>query len=148
MKSKKNTYYLVHTSAMPEVLEKTVQVNEMLSRGEVKTIYEAVDKVGISRSAYYKYRNHVFPFYEMGKGRIVTISLMMDHVAGCLMAVLKEIARVRGSIVTINQNIPYLQVANATISLETKDLIVHVEELIKNLQVIEGVREVKIMGNE
>ncbi|RQD72581.1 MAG: ACT domain-containing protein [Tindallia sp. MSAO_Bac2] len=148
MKSEKNTYYLVHTSAMPEVLEKTVQVNEMLSRGEVRTIYEAVDKVGISRSAYYKYRNHVFPFYEMGKGRIVTISLVMDHVAGCLMAVLREIARVKGSIVTINQNIPYLQVANATVSIETRDLNVHVEELINNLKVIDGVREVKIMGNE
>ncbi|SFH88731.1 chorismate mutase [Tindallia magadiensis] len=148
MGTKKNTYYLVHTSAMPEVLEKTVQVNEMLGRGEVKTIYEAVDKVGISRSAYYKYRNYVFPFYEMGKGRIITIALTMDHIAGCLMAVLKEIARVQGSIVTINQNIPYLQIANATISLETKDLTVNVEELISYLRSIEGVREVKIMGNE
>ena len=148
MKSEKNSYYLVHTSAMPEVLEKTVQVNEMLNRGEVKTIYEAVDRVGISRSAYYKYRNYVFPFYEMGKGRIITLSLVMNHVAGCLLEVLKEIARVSGSIVTINQNIPYLRVANVTISLETKDLSINIEELIRNLNQISGVHEVKILGND
>ena len=148
MKSEKNSFYLVHASAIPEVLQKTVQVNEMLNRGEVKTIYEAVERIGISRSAYYKYRNCVFPFYEMGKGRIVTLSMVMDHVSGCLLEVLKEIARGNGSIVTINQNIPYLQTANVTISLETKDLSVDIEELIRNLNQISGVYEVTIMGND
>jgi chorismate mutase len=146
--SQKHTYYLVHHQAIPEVLFKTVQVNEMLGKGLVNTIYEAVEQAGISRSAYYKYRNYVFPFYEMSKGRIITLSLLLDHVSGCLLEVLKEIARVDGSIVTINQNIPYLQVANVTVSLETMDLTVNVETLIQRLKRINGIHEVKIIGKE
>jgi len=144
----KHTYYMVHHKALPEVLLKTVQVNEMLSKGKVNTIYEAVEQAGISRSAYYKYRHHVFPFYEMSKGRIVTLAMLLDHVSGCLLEVLKEIARVNGSVVTINQNIPYLQVANVTVSLETMDLTVNIETLIQRLRKINGIHEVKIVGKE
>lgn len=148
MDQEKHTYYLVHHQALPEVLLKTVQVNEMLSKGKVNTIYEAVEQAGISRSAYYKYRHHVFPFYEMSKGRIVTLAMLLDHVSGCLLEVLKEIARVNGSVVTINQNIPYLQVANVTVSLETMDLTVNIETLIQRLRKINGIHEVKIVGKE
>lgn len=148
MESQKHTYYLVHHQVLPEVLFKTVQVNEMLGKGLVNTVYEAVELAGISRSAYYKYRNHVFPFYEMSKGRIITLSLLLDHVSGCLLEVLKEIARADGSVVTINQNIPYLQVANVTVSLETIDLKVNVETLIHRLKKINGIHEVKIVGKE
>mgnify|MGYP001068709533 CR=1 FL=1 len=148
MGEEKNTYFLVHREALPEVLLRTVQVNEMLNKGLVHTIYQAVEKAGISRSAYYKYRNHVFPFYEMGKGRILTLSLLLDHVSGCLLEVLKEIAYVDGSIVTINQNIPYLQVANVTISLETMNLKVNIETLLQRLKKINGIYEVKIVGKE
>lgn len=148
MESAKQTYYLVHHQVMPEVLLKTVQVNEMISKGQTNTIYEAVEKAGISRSAYYKYRNHVFPFYEMSKGQIVTVSILMDHVSGSLLEVLKEIAGAEGSIVTINQNIPYLQVANVTISLETTNLAVNIETLLQRLTRISGVHQVKIVGKE
>ncbi|MEN1762095.1 ACT domain-containing protein [Anoxynatronum sibiricum] len=148
MEQEKHTYYLVHHQALPEVLLKTVQVNEMLSKGKANTIYEAVEQAGISRSAYYKYRHHVFPFYEMGKGRIITLAMLLDHVSGCLLEVLKEIARVNGSVVTINQNIPYLQVANVTVSLETMDLTVNIETLIQRLRKINGIHEVKIVGKE
>ncbi|SMP68255.1 ACT domain-containing protein [Anoxynatronum buryatiense] len=148
MEQEKHTYYLVHHQALPEVLLKTVQVNEMLSKGKANTIYEAVEQAGISRSAYYKYRHHVFPFYEMSKGRIITLAMLLDHVSGCLLEVLKEIARVNGSVVTINQNIPYLQVANVTVSLETMDLTVNIETLIQRLRKINGIHEVKIVGKE
>ena len=148
MNTEKHTYYLVHHHALPEVLQKTVQVNEMLSKGQAHTIYEAVEQVGISRSAYYKYRHHVFPFYEMSKGRIITLALLLDHVSGCLLEVLKEIARVEGSVVTINQNIPYLQVANVTISLETMNLTVNIETLVQRLGKMNGIHEVKIIGKE
>ena len=148
MDKNRHTYYLVHHEAVPEVLMKTVQVNEMLSKGQVNTVYEAVELVGMSRSAYYKYRHHVFPFYEMSKGRIITLSMLLDHVSGCLLEVLKEIAQADGSVVTINQNIPYLQVANVTISLETMDLKVNIETLIQRLRKINGIHEVKIVGKE
>jgi len=144
----KHTYYLVHHQALPEVLLKTVQVNELLGKGQVNTIYEAVEQSGISRSAYYKYRHHVFPFYEMSKGRIITLELLIDHVSGSLLEVLKEIANVDGSVVTINQNIPYLQVANVTISLETMNLKVNIEQLIQQLSKIGGIHKVKIVGKE
>ena len=148
MAPEKNTYYLVHHKALPEVLLRTLQVNEMLGKNQANTIYEAVEQAGISRSAYYKYRNYVFPFHEMSKGRIITLSMMLDHIPGTLLEMLKEIARAEGSVVTINQNIPYLQVANVTVSIETMNLIVDVETLIGRLKKINGIHEVNIVGKE
>lgn len=65
--SEKSTFYLVREEILPEAIKKTIKVKEILKRGEIKTINEAVEKMGLSRSAYYKYKDFVFPFYEASK---------------------------------------------------------------------------------
>jgi len=55
----------------PCILKKTIKVKEILKLGEVKTINEAVEKMDLSRSAYYKYKDYVFPFFEIAQGKIV-----------------------------------------------------------------------------
>ena len=61
----KNTFYLVREEILPEAIKKTIKVKEILKRGEARTINEAVEKMGLSRSAYYKYKDFVFPFYDV-----------------------------------------------------------------------------------
>ena len=85
---------------------KTIKVKEILKRGEIKTINEAVERMGLSRSAYYKYKDYVFPFYEASKEKIITLSLLLEHKAGVLSRVLNTVASDSGSIMTINQGIP------------------------------------------
>ncbi len=65
--SEKSTFYLVREEILPEAIKKTIKVKEILKRGEIRTINEAVEKMGLSRSAYYKYKDYVFPFYEAKK---------------------------------------------------------------------------------
>ena len=107
--SDKSTFYLVREEILPEAIKKTIKVKEILKRGEIKTINEAVERMGLSRSAYYKYKDYVFPFYEASKEKIITLSLLLEHKAGVLSRVLNTVASDSGSIMTINQGIPLLK---------------------------------------
>ena len=73
--SEKSTFYLVREEILPEAIKKTIKVKEILKRGEIKTINEAVEKMGLSRSAYYKYKDFVFPFYEASREKIITLEI-------------------------------------------------------------------------
>ncbi|NLM05267.1 MAG: ACT domain-containing protein [Clostridiales bacterium] len=142
------TYYIVKAEALPEVFLKTIATKELLERGEADTIFEAVEKVGISRSAYYKYKDCIFPLYEMNASRMITIALKLDHTAGVLSEVLNEIARAEGNVLTINQNIPVHGLANVTISIEIKDMMLDVDKLIQRLDKMSGVKKVNILARE
>ena len=143
--SDKSTFYLVREEILPEAIKKTIKVKEILKRGEIKTINEAVERMGLSRSAYYKYKDYVFPFYEASKEKIITLSLLLEHKAGVLSRVLNTVASDSGSIMTINQGIP-LQGANTTISIETKDLTIDLEALLDKLRMIDGVKRLEVLG--
>ena len=69
----KAVFYLVREEILPEAIKKTIKVKELLKRGEARTINEAVEKMELSRSAYYKYKDYVFPFYEASKEKIVQL---------------------------------------------------------------------------
>ena len=144
--TEKSTFYLVKEEILPEAIKKTIKVKEVLKRGEVKTINEAVEKMGLSRSAYYKYKDFVFPFYEASREKIISLSILLEHNAGVLSRVLNTIADDGGSILTINQGIPLQGVANTTLSIETKDLLVDMEALLDKLRMIDGVKRLEVLG--
>src|SRR5690554_5110849 len=98
--------YLVQEHVLPQVLRKTAEAKELLKNGRAATVNKAVQAVGISRGAFYKYRDYISPFREASRGKILTISLILKHTAGVLSAVLNEIAAAGGNILTINQGIP------------------------------------------
>ena len=143
---KQSNFYLVREEILLEAIKKTIVVKEILKRGELKTVNEAVEKVGLSRSAYYKYKDYVFPFYEASKEKIITLSLLLEHKPGVLSRVLNTIAGDSGSIMTINQGIPLQGVANTTISIETKSLTIDLEALLDKLRLIEGVKRLEVLG--
>lgn len=143
---KQSNFYLVREEILPEAIKKTIVVKEILKRGELKTVNDAVEKVGLSRSAYYKYKDYVFPFYEASKEKIITLSLLLEHKPGVLSRVLNTIAGDSGSIMTINQGIPLQGVANTTISIETKSLTIDLEALLDKLRLIEGVKRLEVLG--
>ena len=70
--SKTPNYYIVEADALPEIFRKVVEARRMLDTGEAETVNQAVQLTGISRSAFYKYRDAVRPFQDMLHGRIVT----------------------------------------------------------------------------
>lgn len=140
-------YYLVERSILPEAVRKTAETKELLVRSEATTVNEAVAKVGISRSAYYKYKDGVFPFNAVSREKIVSIALVLEHRAGILSKVLNTLADQGANILTINQNIPLQGLANVSISIETVELKCELEELIGILQGIEGSRKIEVVGH-
>lgn len=142
----KSVFYLVREEILPEAIKKTIKVKELLKQGEARTINEAVEKMGLSRSAYYKYKDYVFPFYEASKEKIVTVTFLLEHKSGVLSRVLNTIAADHGSVLTINQGIPLQGVANATISMETADLVIDLEALLDKLRMVEGVKRLELLG--
>lgn len=146
MNKQQSGFFLVREEILPEAIKKTIRVKEMLKRGEVKTINEAVEKMELSRSAYYKYKDFVFPFYEASQNKIVTLALLLEHKQGVLSRVLNTISADSGSVLTINQGIPLQGVANATVSIETIDLAVDLEALLDKLRMVEGVKRLEILG--
>ena len=143
---KRNGFFLVREEILPEAIKKTIKVKEMLKRGEARTINEAVDAVDLSRSAYYKYKEYVFPFYEASRDKIVTISFLLEHRNGVLSQLLNIISQANGSVLTINQGIPLQGVANATVSFETAALNMDLAALIDELRLATGVRKLEILG--
>ena len=143
---KKSEFYLVREEILPEAIKKTIMVKEILKRGKLKTVNEAVAKVGLSRSAYYKYKDYVFPFYDASREKVITISLLLEHKPGVLSSVLNTIAADGGSVITINQGVPLQGVANTTISVETKFLTIDMEALLDKVRLIEGVKRLDVLG--
>ena len=88
-KSEKNGYFLVREEILPEAIKKTIRVKEMLKRGDARTINEAVERMELSRSAYYKYKDYVFPFYEASQNKIVTLTFLQEHNRGQLSSLQK-----------------------------------------------------------
>ena len=144
----KQTYLLVDTGVLPEIFPKVVKAKQLLFTGECNTASEAAERLGISRSAFYKYKDHVFPIEEMGKGRIITIFfLLLDH-PGTLSGILSALAVARANVLTINQNIPVNSVASVTITFRSVDMSVGLGELLNELRGLSGVRSAEIIAGE
>ncbi|HUS89997.1 MAG TPA: ACT domain-containing protein, partial [Desulfosporosinus sp.] len=54
---KTNDFLIVSKNILPEAILKTAKAKELLVKGDVYTINDAVERVGLSRSAYYKYKD-------------------------------------------------------------------------------------------
>lgn len=147
MKTEKDyKFYLVREDILPEAIKKTIRVKEFLKHNQKMTINEAVHMMDLSRSAYYKYKDYVFPFHDVTQGRVVTISLMVLDRPGELSQILNAVAESNCSILTINQGIPLQGIADVSISIETKDMTIAVDDLIKTLEHLSGVRKVEVIG--
>lgn len=146
--NKNSTYFLVDSSVLPEVFSKVIDVKKILSKGIIKTVNEAVREVGMSRSAYYKYKDFVFPFYETSRGKVITLFFVVEDFAGILSCIINKIANAKANILTINQNIPINSLADVTISIETAGMTKNIEELTDEIAQIEGVRRQEILARE
>ena len=80
----KSKYFVVKQKAVPEVLLKVVEAKKLLETVRAITVQEAADRVGISRSSFYKYKDDIFPFYDNTKGKTITLVVQMDDRQGLL----------------------------------------------------------------
>jgi len=112
--STKPKYYIVESSALPEVFLKVAEAKRLLSTGEASTVNEATRMTDISRSAFYKYRDAVLPFQSMMTGRIITFQLLLHDEQGLLSEILGVFADAGANISTINSIVPTNGTAGVT----------------------------------
>ena len=141
----KAKYYIVEYSVLPEVFLKVVEAKKLIETEKVLTVQEAVDKVGISRSSFYKYKDSITPFYEYSRGKTITLSLKVDDEPGNLSNVLNVIANSECNILTIHQSIPINGVADISISIELLGSTKHMSDMV-NISKVENsifIREIQ-----
>ena len=139
-------YYIVEASALPEVFLKVAETKRILSTGEATTVNEATKITGISRRAFYKYRDAVLPFQSLMTGRLITFQFRLLDEPGVLSAILTELAKHEANLMTINSTIPTNGVALVTISAETTRMNVPLEELLHSFTMIPGVVKAEVMA--
>ena len=139
-------YYIIEASALPEVFLKVAEAKRLLSTGEATTVNEATRMTDISRSAFYKYRDAVLPFQNMMTGRIITFQLLLHDESGLLSEILKVFAEAKANIITINSIVPTNGTAVVTISAETMDLTISLEDLMHQLAAIRGVVKAEVLA--
>lgn len=144
--SAKPQYYIVEASALPEVFLKVAETKRLLSTGEASTVNEATKMTDISRSAFYKYRDSVLPFQNMMTGRIITFQLLVHDEPGRLSEILSIFAEAGANIMTINSIVPVNGTAVITISAETMDVTISLEELLTRLTSTRGVVKADILA--
>ena len=142
----KPKYYIVEASALPEVFLKVAEAKRLLSTGEAATVNEATKMTDISRSAFYKYRDSVLPFQNMMTGRIITMQLLLHDQPGLLSEILGVLAATKVNIITINSIMPTNGTAVVTISAETNELTVSIEELLSTLGEMSGVVKAEVLA--
>jgi len=136
----------VEASALPEVFLKVAEAKRLLTVGEASTVNEATRMMGISRSAFYKYRDAVMPFQNMMTGRIITFQLLLHDEPGMLGRILELFTQAKANIMTINSIVPTNGCAVVTISAETLDLAVQLEELLGDIRRTRGVIKAEILA--
>ena len=144
----KSKYFLVKQKAVPEVLLKVVEAKRLLESERAITVQEATEKVGISRSSFYKYKDDILPFYDNAKGKTITLVIQMDDEQGLLSDLLHVVAVYKANILTIHQSIPVGRVATLTLSDEVRENTGNVSTMVEELKAVSGVHYVKILARE
>ncbi len=148
MQGEEKQYYVVKRRALPDVLWKVVEAKRLLENGQATTINEAVDRVGLSRSSFYKYKDDIVPFHDNVKGKNVTFILQIVDMPGVLSGVLKKIADYRLNLLTIHQSVPINGVASLTFSVDVLRESGDISKMMEEIEEMEGIYYIKVLARE
>ncbi len=144
----KGRFFVLKERAVPDVLLRVVEAKRLLDSGKTASVQEAAEKMGISRSSFYKYKDDIFPFHETAKGKTITMVIQLDDEPGLLSVVLKAVAEVHANILTIHQSIPINGIASLTLSIDVLPQTGDIEEMVAHIEEQDGIHYVKILGSE
>lgn len=145
---RKTKYYVVRDKALPEVLQKVVEVKRLLEADKSLTVQEATEQVGLSRSSFYKYKDDIAPFADNTKGKTVTLVIQMNDEPGLLSDLLHVVSTFRANILTIHQTIPVNGVATVTLSVAVRANTGNMAAMVEEIEQLMGVQDVKLLGVE
>lgn len=139
-------FLLVESRMLPAVFTKVLDAKRLLDTGRARSVNEAVRAVGISRSAFYKYRESVHEFDSHADGRILTLQAMLRDEAGVLSRMTGTLYRTGANILTINQNIPVGGVAPVSVAIRVHDPNIKLDELLDMLRGLDGMLQISVVS--
>lgn len=139
-------YLLVEASVLPEVFLRVVQAKRLLAQGKVKSSSEAAKLAGISRSAFYKYKDCVQQYNSKLSDDIFTLYATLTDEPGVLASLIAQLYTVGANILTVNQNIPVDSVAHVSISAKAGSMGCTEEDLLQMLKGLPGVVDAKLLS--
>ena len=148
MPGDKSKYFVLKQKAVPEVLLNVVEAKRLLESERAMTVQEATERLGVSRSSFYKYKDDIFPFYDNTKGKTITFVVQMDDEQGLLSDLLHVVAMYKANILTIHQSIPVNGVATLTLSVEVKANTGNISGMVEEIEEQKGIHYVKILARE
>ncbi|MCI6244682.1 MAG: ACT domain-containing protein [Eubacterium sp.] len=137
-------YLLVNADILPEVYKKVSFAKELLASGEAQNASQAAKMAGISRSAYYKYKDGVFEYNPENADEMVSLSLKLKDNKGVLSAVTNELYLVGANVLSINQEVPQNGIANVLLSVRITEMTVDADTLVEKLKTLGGVKSAEI----
>lgn len=140
-------FYLIREDVLPESIIKTLKVKDALKNNSNLSIYDAVKQFNLSRSAFYKYRETIFPVDEkILDQREFTLILYVNDIVGMLAQVLNAISQLQLSVLTIHQSVPIEDKATITLSLNARNSNLSIDEVIESLREINHVTKVDLIS--
>lgn len=152
MKNNEKQFYLVDFQVLPEAIKKTIRIKESLKNGRVKTINEALSAMNISRSAYYKYKDHVEPVTGAVKERSITYFIMMQNDFSLLNKIMNKIMRKikkeNNDVLSINSGVAFGENVPTIISFKTKMTLADINLLAESIRRIKGIIRIVVSEEE
>jgi len=133
---------LVDEEVVPEIFKKVLVAKKYIATGKAKNSTEAVKLTGISRSAFYKYKDKVMEYSSQISNNIITFYIAMEDIPGVLSNTINNLYEYGANILTINQNIPSDGVATVTISIRMTDVTLEEQPLMEKIKQIKGIVKV------
>lgn len=140
----KVNYLLVDMSVLPEVYVKVIEAKGYLQSGEATNASQAAKMAGISRSAYYKYKDKIFEYSEQGDD-VTTINAKLQDNAGVLSSVMNELYLAGANILAVNQSIPVNNIADVSITVSFAQSGHMTDEVIEKIKSVGGVKSAELV---
>ncbi|MGN0523941.1 MAG: ACT domain-containing protein [Eubacterium sp.] len=140
----KVNYYLIDSSILPEVYSKVILAKGLIASGEASSATQAAKMAGISRSAYYKYKDKIFEYSEQGEDTATINAKLLDN-AGVLSSVMNELYIDGANVLSVNQSIPVNGVADVSITVRIANIDVSNDSLLEKIKGISGVKSVELV---
>jgi chorismate mutase len=140
----KVNYYLVNSSMLPPVYTKVIEAKNYLASGEATSASQAAKMAGISRSAYYKYKDAVFEYSSDNSDETITVNAKLKDNAGVLSALMNELYKAGANVLSVSQSVPVNSVADVSVTVRATEMAITADEMLENIKDIKGVNSANI----
>lgn len=142
MKKEDSQFYLVDLQILPEAIKKAIKVKEMLKDGTCGSINEAVQKVKMSRSAYYKYKDHVVPAFDSERDRVVVLFIVMSDDFAVFNKVIRRIGKDKNHILSLHRSVTSGKNVSVMMTIKTEESLVNLQYMKEAIQAMKGIQSV------